>query len=375
MKLGSDKMDLAAMPILKPIGNSIGSIITSTIQYAITNNIVTTLVVDQTCDSFYQICNLLYKLDRKQFVKHMAPHFDDWFKQLGNWQSYCIRMNRLNCILVNTSVDKEKTQEVALTFIGPDRYKIKNKIIKISSNYIPKGCTSFYQRSEKRNYTTANRMVIKTFDQLVMRDADKSYIINNITQWIANKKWYHKNGLVHKLGILLYGQPGTGKTSVIRAVSHMLNDCPVIAFNYHDYELSTSHVLDTVREYSGYVIVVFEDIDFYITKRDGDKDFLQYKRDSIQNQIFQILDGYYSSEKVIYIATTNHIDKLDPALIRPGRFDLCVEMPFFDKPMAEEFIRSRDVSMSVLDDVTYPISPADLQSRILNSKFIKRGDK
>ena len=119
--------------------------------------------------------------------------------------------------------------------------------------------------------------------------------------------------------------------------------------------------------------MTFEDIDFYITKRNGDKDFMQYKRDAIQNQILQILDGSYSSDKVIYIATTNHIDKLDPALIRPGRFDLRIEMPWFDRSMAEEFLRSRNSPLSILDNLSFPISPAKLQSIVIGETFIKGG--
>lgn len=82
------------------------------------------------------------------------------------------------------------------------------------------------------------------------------------------------------------------------------------------------------------------------------------------------MDGIYSVENVIYIATTNYIDRLDKGLIRPGRFDIQLEIPLFDKALALKMCQKFGYGEELLDylAVEYPIQPAKLQSMIMGIK-------
>ena len=88
---------------------------------------------------------------------------------------------------------------------------------------------------------------------------------------------------------------------------------------------------------------------------------------SEQNMLFQLIDGPYSTENTIYIATTNYLDRLDNALVRPGRFDIKVNLEYYEKDLALRFVERFGYSEDDLTkmNVTYPIQPALLQSIVM----------
>ena len=82
----------------------------------------------------------------------------------------------------------------------------------------------------------------------------------------------------------------------------------------------------------------------------------------------QLLDGLYSKDNIIFIATTNHIELLPPELIRSGRFDCKIELSDIPKNIAEEMCKGFNVALSDITpkEQSYPINPAYLQQLILN---------
>ena len=72
---------------------------------------------------------------------------------------------------------------------------------------------------------------------------------------------------------------------------------------------------------------------------------------------------------MLFIATTNHIDVLDDTLIREGRFDLKLHLEKFDEDTAKEYCNRLGVSYSLLDGVSYPLSPAYLQQKVIKYKI------
>jgi chaperone BCS1 len=130
------------------------------------------------------------------------------------------------------------------------------------------------------------------------------------------------------------------------------------------------------------MIILFEDFDMYF----GNKDISKKQDDvitedmiiigsqdmdekSAQNLVFQMLDGEFSMEDVIYIATTNHIEQIDEAMIRHGRFDIQEEIKYFDHDLAVEFLKSFGYDEKFFEQyyptVKFPIQPAFLQAKIM----------
>ena len=92
-----------------------------------------------------------------------------------------------------------------------------------------------------------------------------------------------------------------------------------------------------------------------------------------QNLMFQILDGMYSTEETIYIATTNHIERIDPAMIRHGRFDIQEELKPFDEERSIKFLKLFGLNenffkSNIEGKYDMPIQPSKLQAIIMEDR-------
>lgn len=187
-------------------------------------------------------------------------------------------------------------------------------------------------RDYKKDSGQCHESLYVYFDKLHYRDMntlfysyeEKETICDHIDKFISNESFYADRQITYKTGILLYGCPGTGKSSLVKALSTKYNRS-IININisnlaYIDLNALTQSInADTDKRY----IILFEDIDTLFLKRDDNSD---KESRSIINKLLQFLDSNTSPINVIFIATTNHIERLDDALLREGRFDLKVEV-------------------------------------------------
>jgi chaperone BCS1 len=207
----------------------------------------------------------------------------------------------------------------------------------------------------------------------------KDFLIDNLMTFISREEWYEKNGIPYQLGILLYGTAGTGKTSLIKAIAGYLN--------YHIYYLPTQKLGFIERAMSTLpekCIVVIEDIDTNIlthSRENKDKDskpngsgFLEGMMSISLSEVLNALDGMFSAHGRILIATTNHIESLDPALVRSGRIDIKMEIGFINHEVLEDFLHNffpeNHVNFSELKNIKLKdkISVSMLQDMVLKGK-------
>lgn len=197
----------------------------------------------------------------------------------------------------------------------------------------------------------------KTFNNLFFEGKDK--IINRIDNYVNNFHRYTELGIAHTLGFLFHGSPGTGKTSTIKAIANYMNRS-IITVNMKDinnlesfYRLFHNEFINGIDIKPKRRIYVFEEIDCcdaFLSrtdkkddkKEDGNKNELAEvltnviannpkirvtdKKEKITiGQVLEVLDGIIENDDRVCIFTTNHVDKIDKALLRPGRIDLIVE--------------------------------------------------
>lgn len=152
----------------------------------------------------------------------------------------------------------------------------------------------------------------------------------------------------------------------------MFGNAPILSIDSDNIMKSVNSILKMRRKYDGTLIVLIEDFDMYFKSREEvenfELDIVQKKqKDNNQNAIFQLLDGVYSTDNTIYIATTNYKERIDSALIRYGRFDIQEELEYFKKEDALKCVGLLGYDERVLEeiDIEYPVQPAYLQSKIM----------
>ena len=215
-------------------------------------------------------------------------------------------------------------------------------------------------------------MIPHSFDNIVLDEKVKQNIINGLVNWDKSKNWYDEHQLVYKIGVFLYGKPGTGKSTVAKAISSMFGNAPILTIDLNDIMKSVNGILKMRKKYDGTIVVLIEDFDMYFKSREEIENVeigldQKKQKDFNQNAIFQLLDGVYSTNDTIYVATTNYKDRIDSALIRYGRFDIQEELNYFSKDDAAKCVELLGYNEKVLDSMNleYPVQPAYLQSKIM----------
>ncbi|KAI3961579.1 hypothetical protein MKW92_032773 [Papaver armeniacum] len=184
-----------------------------------------------------------------------------------------------------------------------------------------------------------------TFQTLALDPELKKDIIDDLDRFVRRRDFYTKVGKAWKRGYLLYGPPGTGKSSLVAAMANYLN------FDVYDLELtnirSNSQLRSVLLGTKNRSILLIEDIDCSAEMRDRSKtedQFDEYGRpyrakqgrnpDLTLSGLLNFIDGIWSScgDERIIVFTTNHKDKLDPALLRPGRMDKHIHMSYITAP-------------------------------------------
>lgn len=241
--------------------------------------------------------------------------------------------------IINEYESSDKLNQ-SLIEIKKDLIKIPEKIIKqeIKNNITTKLITEKY----------------KNFNTLYLRQNNYEELIYVINKYKSNKIKLLELGLPDKLGIFLYGLPGTGKTSTIWAIATALN----LNIFYLDLEnIKTNNELTDIFNHinsanCGGGIIVIEDIDAMtdvVLKRTTQS---TNSSSLTLSHLLNLLQGALTQDGTIFIITTNHKDKLDPALFREGRFDVQIEMKNADRYQCNQIYKnflSRELSIELLN--------------------------
>lgn len=152
-------------------------------------------------------------------------------------------------------------------------------------------------------------------------------IVEDITTFQKSAAWYKTKGVPYRRGYLLYGPPGTGKTSFTQAVAGALK-LDICYLNLSGDRLCDDGLNRALNDAPPQSIILLEDVDGIFIKReyvDGAGRRRNRRRVTFSG-LLNALDGIRSQEGRILFMTTNHREKLDPALLRPGRCDMQVEL-------------------------------------------------
>ncbi|KAG0538649.1 hypothetical protein BDA96_03G254700 [Sorghum bicolor] len=175
-----------------------------------------------------------------------------------------------------------------------------------------------------------------TFATLAMDAALRQDVLEDLDRFLGQKEYYERTGRAWKRGYLVHGPPGTGKSSLVAAISNHLH------FDVYDLDIgavrSNTELRKLLIRMKNRSILLIEDVDCASVAAqrreadggsDGSSPAPKHQKVTLSG-LLNMVDGLWSSSghERILIFTTNHVDRLDPALIRPGRMDKHIHMGY-----------------------------------------------
>lgn len=227
-----------------------------------------------------------------------------------------------------------------------------------------------------------------TFDDVAGCDEAKEEL-GEIVDFLKHPKKYLEMGARIPKGVLLFGAPGTGKTYIARAVAGEAG-VPFLSISGSDFVemfvgVGAARVRDLFNEAKkrSPAIVFIDEIDAVGRMRGAGMGGGHDEREQTLNQLLVEMDGFSVNEGIIVMAATNRPDVLDPALLRPGRFDRQIVLDKPDLNARVEILKlhtrskplSKEVDLEVLARATPGFTPADLENVVNEAALLAARSK
>jgi len=169
----------------------------------------------------------------------------------------------------------------------------------------------------------------RTLDSVLLEPGEKEHLVQDIAQFRRSKQRYARLGVPYHRGYLLYGPPGTGKTSLVSALAAHFG-LSIYTVNLTDF--NDRSLMNAVSDVPANSVLLFEDVDCMKGSKARPladstvKENRSANENTNQNHVtlsglLNVLDGFYAPSNVLFVMTTNHVEALDEALLRPGRID------------------------------------------------------
>ena len=251
-------------------------------------------------------------------------------------------------ILVNHEYDKAlRSEQLTITILGRSTTFLK-ELISEATTVDDKNAHLYLDVYDitTKEVAFSNKTLKRTFNNIALPFQTKDKIMSILNEWKNSEEWYIKHGIPFQLGIILYGPPGTGKTSIIKAIASHLNRSVIRVGSPTQLNFLKGGLSEVDS-----AIIVMEELDLQINAKrilPSDEHNKQDNEDSVFNimdkmslgSLLETLDGFKAIHGRVLIATTNNIDSLDSALIRPGRFDYIIEIGYMDNEMFNQLLQS-----------------------------------
>lgn len=196
-------------------------------------------------------------------------------------------------------------------------------------------------RDVNKNKISAEKMI--KFEN-VAGNFEAKEMVKDIIDFIKEPKKYEDIGAKMPKGILLYGVPGTGKTLLAKAIAGEAG-VPFYAMSGSDFvQMYVGVGANRVRQLfksarkSEKAVIFIDEIDAIGKSRAGKTNGANDEREQTLNALLTEMSGFHSSQGIVVIGATNRADTLDPALLRPGRFDRQIEVSLPDQKAREEIL-------------------------------------
>ena len=338
--------------------------------------------------SIEDACTWLYLKNKEQYVRYtsrvdLTLYDSDRFKKnpykygappLMEGSEFIIRLDKYAFCKVSYDSTKKisdndmrgklslvEDTRLTLLFTGKDVTKYYEEFkqeIASTHKSILKECDLISCSSYGTGHYSSNTMLARNADDIFLNEDIRNELFAYIDKWNKDIDFYYKRKMPHKLGILLSGVPGTGKSSIINTIGTIFDR----RITYmEDLEKTTLLRTNTSRG-----IVAFEDIDKMLMNENG-----TINESAIRN-LMQILDSPISNKDVIFIITSNDpefIRRVAPALLRRGRIDKEFNIGLLEESECKKMAAYYDVDWELVKDFGFPAIPVEFRSKLLDIRY------
>ena len=299
------------------------------------DKVETVEISPNTSGSVYEISGRLKGYDSKESYFTTAPYSDETINLINSYQSD-------NNFKIKISADP--TSSIFFTFtVNVLPYLLLGiALLWFLSKQISSNNKSMeFGKSRAKLQNDNNKVTFENVAGLVEEKEELQELID----FLKNPKKFTKMGARIPKGVLLVGNPGTGKTLLAKAVAGEAN-VPFFFISGSDFVelfvgIGASRVRDMFRQakQSAPCLIFIDEIDAVGRQRGTGLGGGHDEREQTLNQLLTEMDGFGTNEGIIIIAATNRPDVLDPALLRPGRFDRQVTVGLPDKTEREDILK------------------------------------
>lgn len=220
----------------------------------------------------------------------------------------------------------------------------------------------------------------RAIESVVLADGVSEKVYNDVKNFFASAQWYHDRGIPYRRGYLLFGPPGTGKSSFIAALASHFN-YGIAMLSLTSRFLNDGDLQHLMNNAPTKCFIIIEDIDVAFKNRDKTAE-TEDDKNTVDSSItlsglLNAIDGIASAEERILFMTTNYKEHLDGALIRPGRVDFQAFLGHCTPEMVKKMYRRfyDDITDDLIDKfmeatskLEKTFSPAELQKHLISFK-------
>ena len=310
--------------------------------------------------------NWVQGTDGQDKIKKNDSLFFSYGYFIVNHEGSRVFLTKINETLTNT-IDPWKNIKQSIRLYGFSKESVFNLLNHIEKNYY-RNTINYYFNSDGE-IKLLGPVSNKRFEHIFLNDNLVQKIKLDVDRFTHAKEKYDSLGIKYKRTYLFYGPAGTGKSSLSTAIANYTHR-NILSINISK-DITDSTLIKLVAMRPDKAIILFEDIDCLFDnlnreKSEADKDDKNKIKITL-SCILNILDGAYTPDDVIFILTTNHIDKLDDAIKRDGRADVKLEITKPNTETKERYIQyiNEKTGHSIDVDLTEDMTLSTLEKNLL----------